>query len=512
MRCPYPCAAAARGGARRSAKDCWSYPWPGLSSALRRRSSDVPVKSRKPLGCSDVVPDAAVHFAGDPLARHRLAQERRELSLGTRSDALEELGAIKTDAAEGQLGFAVRVDFGAPQAEVSLRMVRWIRDQNEVREIPSERAADESGEVEIAEDVAVDGDERFGAQKRQRLDDSAGGFERLGLARVADRDAQGAPVAESGLDQVAEMRVIDYDLADTRPRERLDQPGDQSLAPHFDQRLRHRVGEGLHARAAPRGQDHRFHYSKSERVAEAFFFRVELIEQVRERCELSVAPAGAPQIAHHERLILQIAVLAVPVEEPGEDSQHLELALRSHPLEIPVEVGKISGHRQAGLARLLPVTHGPVDDAFLFPGDVGVAQERGEIIGDRAVDRVLKIENTRARLAYHEVARVIIAVHENARLPEVVREERRKSLLQGLALRGAELSLELAGDVPIGKKAQFPLEQLLVVIGQHARPARQLNAQQSLERVAVKPSGVAPVERIQISGAAQIREQQKSAF
>src|SRR6266496_2650808 len=111
-----------------------------------------------------------------------------------------------------------------------------------------------------------------------------------------------------------------------------------------------------------------------------------------------------------------------------------------------------------GLARLLPVTHGPVDDAFLFPGDVGVAQERGEIVGDRAVDRVLKIENARARLAYHEVARVIIAVHENARLPEVVREERRKSLLQGLALRGAELSLELAGDVPIGKKAQFPLE------------------------------------------------------
>src|SRR6266496_2525075 len=199
MRCPYPCAAAARGGARRSAKDCWSCPWPALSSALRRRSSDVPIKSRKPLGRADVVPDAAMHFTGDLLARHRCAQERRELSFGARLDALEELGAIKTDAAEGQLGFAVRVDFGAPQAEISLRMVRRIRDQNQVREILPQRAADQSGEVEIAEDVAVDGDERFGAQKRQRLDDSAGGFERLGFARVADRDAQGTPIAESGL-------------------------------------------------------------------------------------------------------------------------------------------------------------------------------------------------------------------------------------------------------------------------------------------------------------------------
>src|SRR5258707_4050637 len=221
MRCPYPCAAAARGGARRSAKDCWSYPWPGLSSALRRRSSDVPVKSRKPLGCSDVVPDAAVHFAGDPLARHRLAQERRELSLGTRSDALEELGAIKTDAAEGQLRFAVRVDLGAPQAEVSLRMVRWIRDQNEVREIPSERAADESGEVEIAEDVAVDGDERFGAQKRQRRGDSTGGFKRLGLARGADRDAPGAPPARSGPPPNAPSAAIGYELSAITPSERV---------------------------------------------------------------------------------------------------------------------------------------------------------------------------------------------------------------------------------------------------------------------------------------------------
>src|SRR5713101_5763706 len=149
MRRLCPCAAAARGGAPRSATHCWSYPWPGLSSALRQRSSDALAQRRKPLGRADVVPDAAMHFTGDPLARHRRAQDRRELSLGARLDALEEFGAVKTDAAEGQLGFAVRVDFGASKAEVSLRMVRRIRDQNEVREILSQHTADQSGEVEI---------------------------------------------------------------------------------------------------------------------------------------------------------------------------------------------------------------------------------------------------------------------------------------------------------------------------------------------------------------------------
>ena len=67
----------------------------------------------------------------------------------------------------------------------------------------------------------------------KRLRDTPRGLERLGFARVADRDAGAASIAERGFDHVAEMRVIDHDLANPRARDRLDQPDDQRFAPHF---------------------------------------------------------------------------------------------------------------------------------------------------------------------------------------------------------------------------------------------------------------------------------------
>src|SRR5882672_11292726 len=51
---------------------------------------------------------------------------------------------------------------------------------------------------------------------------------------------------------------------------------------------------------------------KSERVADALFLRLEVFEQAPERGKLAIALARASQVAHHERLIFQIAVLAVP--------------------------------------------------------------------------------------------------------------------------------------------------------------------------------------------------------
>src|SRR5947207_1221887 len=173
---------------------------------------------------------------------------------------------------------------------------------------------------------------------------------------------------------------------------------------------------------------------KSERMANAPFLWLELLKQAPERGKLVITLARAPQVAHHERLVFQIAVLAVPKGKAREDSQHLELALGSHPLEIPIEIGEITADRQPLGAGLLPIADRPIDDAFLAPSDVGVAQERYEVVGDRAVDRILKIENSRAGLADHEVARVVVAVHEHPCLGEVVVEDRRKRFLQRLEL------------------------------------------------------------------------------
>src|SRR5882672_5064152 len=143
---------------------------------------------------------------------------------------------------------------------------------------------------------------------------------------------------------------------------------------------------------------------RSERVADALLGRIELVEQARERHELAVALAGAAQVAHHAGLVLQITVLAVPDRKARKDSQHFQLPLDPHPLEIAIKVREIRSDRQARVPRLLPVPDRPVDDALLLPGDVGVAQERDEVVGDRSVDGVLEIENARAGLADHEVA------------------------------------------------------------------------------------------------------------
>src|SRR5882762_8344458 len=250
--------------------------------------------------------------------------------------------------------------------------MRRIRDQYQMREILFQRGPNETGEVEVAEEIAVDDEERLIAEQWKSLCNSARGLERLGFARVADRDAGAASIAERGFDHVAEMRVIDHDLANSRARDRLDQPGDQRFAPHFEEHLGDRVGEGPHALAASRGKYHCFHHSKSERVANALFLGLELLEQTPERRELAITLARAPQVPHHERLVLQIAVLAVPKGKAREDPQHLEMPLGSHTLEIPVEIREIAGDRQPRGPGPFPITDRPVDDAFLVPSNVGV--------------------------------------------------------------------------------------------------------------------------------------------
>src|SRR2546425_12216666 len=118
--------------------------------------------------------------------------------------------------------------------------MRRIRDQYQVREILFQRGPNETGEVEVAEEVAVDDEEGSIAKEGKRLRDTPRGLERLGFARVADRDAEAASIPERGFDHVAEMRGIDRDLADPRARGRLGQPGAQRVPRHFEEHLRSR--------------------------------------------------------------------------------------------------------------------------------------------------------------------------------------------------------------------------------------------------------------------------------
>src|SRR5260221_5918712 len=186
--------------------------------------------------------------------------------------------------------------------------MRRIRDQHQVREILFQRGPGESGEVDVAEEVAVHREEGPIAEQGKRLCDSPRGLERLGFARIADRDAEAASIAERRFDHMTKMSVVDHDLANARARECLDQPDDQGLAAHFEEHLWDRVGEGPHAFAAPGGKNHGFHWSKSEVVADALFLRLEILQEAPEREKKALPNARPPHVAHHDPLALPITL------------------------------------------------------------------------------------------------------------------------------------------------------------------------------------------------------------
>ena len=69
-------------------------------------------------------------------------------------------------------------------------------------------------------------------------------------------------------------------------------------------------------------------------------------------------------------------------------------------------------------------TQRPATNLLCGPGDVAVAQQRDEVVGDGPRTASWKSRMPGLSLGtYHEVARVIVAVHEHARLRERIRDE-----------------------------------------------------------------------------------------
>jgi hypothetical protein len=142
-------------------------------------------------------------------------------------------------------------------------MVRRVGDQHQMRQQTSPghgvRQRRQPRVVEVAGNVGVDHRERFGAQQRQGVGDAAGGLQRLAFGRVTDGRAKALAVAQRRLDEMAEVGVIDDDVADPGPHQRLEMPGDQRLAPGHQQRLGRGIGQRPHAFAPSGGENHGAH-------------------------------------------------------------------------------------------------------------------------------------------------------------------------------------------------------------------------------------------------------------
>ena len=150
-------------------------------------------------------------------------------------------------------------------------------------------------------------------------------------------------------------------------------------------------------------------------------------------------------------------------------------------------------------ARALPVAHRPVDLPLLVPLDVGVAQQRHEVVGDRAVHRVLEIEDAGIGLAHHQVARVVVAVHEDARLREIVVEDERGTPAASVSRCAASSAMpRCLATYQSGKSSSSRAQQRLVVGRQRAVARGLLPADQRVDRVAVERRRRRRVERLEV--------------
>src|SRR5208283_463136 len=93
------------------------------------------------------------------------------------------------------------------------------------------------------DDVTVDGEKRFAAQKRQRFFQSAAGFQRFGFLR--DFNGQAANVGDIGGELVLEVRDVDDDLFDAIRPQFVEGLFNHRLAGDRDERFGHPVGQRL---------------------------------------------------------------------------------------------------------------------------------------------------------------------------------------------------------------------------------------------------------------------------
>ena len=124
----------------------------------------------------------------------------------------------------------------------------------------------------------------------------------------------------------------------------------------------------------------------------------------------------------------------------------------------------------------------PADHARARPGDVAVLQQRHQVVADRAAQRVLEIDDAGIALGdHHEIARVIVAVHEHLRLRQrLARSGTRTPPRAARARAPTASSCRCRSQKPLGHQRHLARERA-AVIGRELR-ARRAAAQLDVRR------------------------------
>lgn len=236
------------------------------------------------------------------------------------------------------------------------------------------------------------------------------------------------------------------------------------------------------------------------------------LQQRDQRCGGIVLPAHVAGVAPHQWQVVEVGALAVAIPQPAEDAEHFEMPLQAHQVEPATEGGAIDVGEAGGL-RALPVGLHPCVNTLFRPGDVTVAQQRDQVVADRATHRILKIDDPRVvAAADHQVARMKIAVYEYLWLRGSVAQQGTKRALDDVPVfafrRHAEVPLQEPG------RHQFHLadQPRFVVMRQARRIGTGLHDQQGIERIAIQGIDTVGVQRRQHQCVAQIAHQHETVF
>jgi len=193
--------------------------------------------------------------------------------------------------------------------------------------------------------------------------------------------------------------------------------------------------------------------------------------------------------------------------------------LDTHQVEPALELAIVPGDLQAGIQRRSLIPFDPAFNLLARPIDIAVAQQRHQVVGNRAGNCILEIEDARVvprfvSRQYHQVARVVVAVYPDRRLLEGIGDQQLEYLLQFAPLFISQLETEMFLQQPVRKQHHFSSQQFPVIGWQEMGVARgaELQYRQRRQRIAVQAFDGLRVEFLQVGAVAEIAEQQEALF
>jgi len=239
-----------------------------------------------------------------------------------------------------------------------------------------------------------------------------------------------------------------------------------------------------------------------------------LLEHAGKLRKLRVTPARIAHIFECQRQITQVPGLAVPVPQARKYPEHLDVPLQSDQIEPPQELAIVTASRTATRADQVAITADPLLNALARPTDVTILEQGHEVVANGSAQRILEIDDAGIALRRdHQVARVIVAMHEHHGLHESFGNQELERIRDDLILGIGQSHLQVPPAKPFGHQCQLACERLPVVGRQLARSihAPRLNLREGVQRVPVQTIRiVARIETLQILGDAQILEEQKT--